>query len=574
MANWSDPTRYAYASLFALSLNERYSESCDLEFRQRSLHRLLQHLNLMRCESMMQLLMENETGHTKGPYVEMLLDEPDFHRDGTRVVYDALQWTLMKGNYDARIRVILYEWATQLFGLSVEHFEMLEDAVVQRVSNFSPGSKSPQEEDEQNKQTKMKQAKKYALIGAASVGGGVLLGLTGGLVAPLLGASLATLFGVGGAAAAGSVAGAAVVGSLFGAAGAGVSGYKMNKRVGDVEEFFFVPLSPGEGSRLNVTITVPGWLPPITRRESNDEDGEKDDVTDDENSDTDEDEAVQRQRLMQPFDGLIHSREQYGLQYETKYLAEMGQAIDTICSMAISMAATEVLKMTIFHGLISAVALPRTILSLTSIIDNPWNVCCNRSAQVGEMLAESLMDGNFGRRPVILCGFSLGARVIYFCLKELQRKGEKGRGIVQDAVLIGTPVTGSPVEWRPLLEVVAGRLVNAYSENDWVLKIIYRTASAAYDVAGLQAIDIQHERLVNVDLSQLISGHGDYRTKATECLKATRLLRVVVITPETVQDPADMSDSSKEDEKDRLIPGSSSVVDHPIRSSLKESKKI
>lgn len=43
----------------------------------------------------------------------------------------------------------------------------------------------------------MKQAKKYALIGAASVGGGVLLGLTGGLVAPLLGASLATLFGTG-----------------------------------------------------------------------------------------------------------------------------------------------------------------------------------------------------------------------------------------------------------------------------------------------------------------------------------------------------------------------------------------
>jgi hypothetical protein len=49
------------------------------------------------------------------------------------------------------------------------------------------------------------------------------------------------------------VAGAAVIGSLFGAAGAGVSGYKMNKRVGDVEEFFFVRLSPGEGSRLHVT---------------------------------------------------------------------------------------------------------------------------------------------------------------------------------------------------------------------------------------------------------------------------------------------------------------------------------
>lgn len=35
------------------------------------------------------------------------------------------------------------------------------------------------------------------------------------------------------------------------------------------------------------------------------------------------------------------------------------------------------------------------------------------------MLAETLMDGTFGRRPVTLLGFSLGARVVYFCLKVL-----------------------------------------------------------------------------------------------------------------------------------------------------------
>ncbi len=50
-----------------------------------------------QCEPMMQLLMESESGHTKDPYVQMLLEEPDFHRDGTRVVYDALQWALMLG---------------------------------------------------------------------------------------------------------------------------------------------------------------------------------------------------------------------------------------------------------------------------------------------------------------------------------------------------------------------------------------------------------------------------------------------------------------------------------------------
>jgi hypothetical protein len=38
------------------------------------------------------------------------------------------------------------------------------------------------------------------------------------------------------------ISGAAVIGSLFGVAGAGLSGFKMQKRVGDVEEFEIKPL--------------------------------------------------------------------------------------------------------------------------------------------------------------------------------------------------------------------------------------------------------------------------------------------------------------------------------------------
>lgn len=161
------------------------------------------------------------------------------------------------------------------------------------------------------------------------------------------------VLGVGGAAT-GTVAGAAVVGSLFGVAGAGVTGYKMKKRVGDVEEFLFVNLPPGEGSRLHVTLVVPGWttnlLPSSNQNSSNENDDVDTDDTEGEDSECD-DEALQC-NLMQSFDSLIHSREQYGLQYETKYLAEMGQAMDKICSMAVSMAATELLKMTIFNGML------------------------------------------------------------------------------------------------------------------------------------------------------------------------------------------------------------------------------
>ena len=52
----------------------------------------------------------------------------------------------------------------------------------------------------------------------------ILLGLTGGLAAPLLVPIAGTVIGATGAAALGSTAGVAIIGSLFGAAGAGLGG--------------------------------------------------------------------------------------------------------------------------------------------------------------------------------------------------------------------------------------------------------------------------------------------------------------------------------------------------------------
>lgn len=70
--------------------------------------------------------------------------------------------------------------------------------------------------------------KKYALVGLASIGGGALIGVTGGLAAPFIGAGIASLglgsMVAGGAALLSTTAGVAIVGSLFGAAGAGLTG--------------------------------------------------------------------------------------------------------------------------------------------------------------------------------------------------------------------------------------------------------------------------------------------------------------------------------------------------------------
>lgn len=86
-------------------------------------------------------------------------------------------------------------------------------------------------------------------------------------------------------------------------------------------------------------------------------------------------------------------------------------------SFAVSVAVQETLKLTVLSGLLAAVAWPVGLLGLSSVIDNPWGVCCRRSAQVGKQLAETLLSHSHGNRPVTLIGYSLGARVIYYCLR-------------------------------------------------------------------------------------------------------------------------------------------------------------
>jgi len=46
----------------------------------------------------------------------------------------------------------------------------------------------------------------------------------------------------------------------------------------------------------------------------------------------------------------------------------------------------------------------------------------------------------------------------------LQEMSERDRceGIIQDAILLGTPVTGAPKDWQKLMRVVSGKIVNGY----------------------------------------------------------------------------------------------------------------
>jgi hypothetical protein len=93
-------------------------------------------------------------------------------------------------------------------------------------------------------------------VGLATVGGAVLIGVTGGLAAPLLAAGLGTVMGGLGLGVVstylGALAGSSVlVGSLFGAYGAKMTGRIMEQYAKEVQDFEFLPIQGMSALRRN-----------------------------------------------------------------------------------------------------------------------------------------------------------------------------------------------------------------------------------------------------------------------------------------------------------------------------------
>merc|ERR1711988_1112942 len=112
-------------------------------------------------------------------------------------------------------------------------------------------------------------------------------------------------------------------------------------------------------------------------------------------------------------------------------------------------------------------------------IDDPWGICTSRADDAGKALADVLLQRVHGARPVVLVGFSFGARVVFRCLEELAARGPNNLGLISDAFIIGGPFDVYQESWQRVRPVVAGKLVNAYSTKDWLLSTVHRTANMA-----------------------------------------------------------------------------------------------
>lgn len=406
----------------------------------------------------------------------------------THITLD-LRWTILcdlflvltaDSVYDARSRVLLEKVAEQL-GLSWMDVTKFEKRVTDALE-IEEGVEKLKDKTAITRREKEAQRKKWAMVGLATVGGGLVIGLSAGLAAPLVGVGLAGLLGgvgVGGTSAFLSGVGGAVLITTTGtAAGAALGGRGMSRRTQSVKTFMFQPIH--NNKRINCIITVPGFMS-----------GEQDDV-----------------RL--PF-SVIDSimGDVFSVLWEPEMMREMGNAINILWNETIVMGVQQVLAATIAGGLLGALAWPLWLTKLGYLIDNPWSNALTRAEAAGKILADILFRRQLGVRPITLVGFSLGARVIFYALCELAKKN--AYGVVQNVFIFGAPVTASDKTWREARSVVAGRFVNGFSSTDWILGYLFRATSGGLrSIAGLHAVERVPD-VENVDVTTSVPGHLQYR---------------------------------------------------------------
>lgn len=204
------------------------------------------------------------------------------------------------------------------------------------------------------------------------------------------------------------------------------------------------------------------------------------------------------------------------LRWEPQLLSELGGMIVRIVGENMAVSAASLSVQITMAASASFIMWPVSFLQYAGQLDNTWMTCRERSQQAGLLLAAALCDENLvGHRPVTLVGYSVGARVIVYALRELYNRGEFNR--VQNAILMGTPCSKAREHWRRMRAVVADRLVNVYCTSDWILVFLYRYMEWGLKVAGLSAID-GVAGVENYDCTSLVFSHNNYDKRIPDIL--------------------------------------------------------
>lgn len=152
-----------------------------------------------------------------------------------------------------------------------------------------------------------------------------------------------------------------------------------------------------------------------------------------------------------------------------------------------------------------------------SLKRNPFEKAYDEAIKAGMHLAYLLANDEFaGHHGFNLIGYSLGTVVVYHCLLELEKMECYKK--INDVIMMGSVINKE--EFKNLnLKSIAGNLINCYSEKDNVLKSNFKPTKVGKSPVGLLEIDRSHPKIVNVDCSDVVVDHLDYKEKMNLILR-------------------------------------------------------
>lgn len=182
-----------------------------------------------------------------------------------------LRWTVLcdlflvlisDSAYDARSRTLLERVgdSMEVSWLQIARFEkrVIDALEMQEASEKETWDESGHMEARRKKALK----RRYITMGLATVGGGLVIGLSAGLLAPVIGAGLAagfTTVGISGTGAfLGGAGGTALIASSATLTGSSIGMRASKRRTGAVQTFEYRPLH--NNKRVNLIVTVAGWM--------------------------------------------------------------------------------------------------------------------------------------------------------------------------------------------------------------------------------------------------------------------------------------------------------------------------
>ena len=162
------------------------------------------------------------------------------------------------------------------------------------------------------------------------------------------------------------------------------------------------------------------------------------------------------------------------------------------------------------HGILRKIPLPIPALHIPLAIQHVasvWKEAKNSAEQTGIHLGNILK--NIQNEQIILCGHSLGAKVIYHTLIQISQQGKINKSIIKEVHLLGGAESNYSDNWNYAKQCISGNIYNYYSEKDDILKYLYQTIEPNIGKPiGRNPIKIAG--VINKNVSNQVDGHTKY----------------------------------------------------------------